>query len=99
MRGTKNPHPKIRVPPKTKVVANVRFIFADNLSTTGLSEHDITNDAKNNIAMSLIWVINSRKSITTIKKIMFLGVIYFSENFSNIFITPYFFYSHYFNIK
>ena len=55
-------------PPKTNVAASGRFIFfAVSLSTSGFREHAITNDAKNNIAISFILVINLINKIAIIK--------------------------------
>ena len=56
MIGTKNIKSISNVLTRTIEAAVVLFIFVFSqiLSTIGFSEHEITKDAKNNIAMSLI---------------------------------------------
>ncbi len=45
--------------------------FFDNLSTSGFKEHEITYEAKNNIAISFIRLKNTKNNIITTKKMTF----------------------------
>ena len=71
----------------TKYVAQTLDIFFDNLSTIGLIEQAITNEAKNVKAISLHLKIKNIKINKTIVKVIFLKFMYLSKNFSSI-ITP-----------
>ncbi len=77
---------RIKNTDKTILAAIGRLYFFDNLSTAGFSEHAITNDAKNIIAISCIFITATKKINAAKLNNIFLAVIYFGNIFSNI--TP-----------
>ena len=73
--GIRNKNPIKRVDNSTIAEASERVSFLNllhNLSTIGFKEQDITNDAKNKIAISLICAIKIMNKIAKTKNIKFL---------------------------
>ena len=82
--GKKNKHTTNETAASTIAEDADLFILFESLSTNGFKEQAITNDAKNKIAMSLIFVIKTKNNNAIMKNIIFFAVIYFGKIFSNI---------------
>ena len=83
--GTNTANTIIVTPPITRLAASGRFILVLNLSTSGLSEHASTYDAKNNMTVVVTCEKNFISITTIIRKIIFLIVTLFLLNIKNLF--------------
>jgi hypothetical protein len=84
--GIRNNATKRINPTKTIMAAVFLLNLFESLSTIGLREQAITNDAKNSIIISVFLKIKTIKTKAKIKNTIFLVVMYFGNKFSNIFI-------------